>query len=269
MAISGSYDYFKVQAKGARIDLNKYFHDPQVESLHRFRVEIKKIRAVFIQLEDLSGSNQVKKLHQGIKKIFRKAGVIRELQLEKTWLEKHRKFDLLRLMQYEPSLRKADKAFHQNIPKMLDALKKISRKMEGRLIKITQQQTDEYISKKWQSVLRPLLSNIDESHWHETRKGIKQLVYARHWISPDRILQKKVLSIFLSMDKLQNYIGNWHDLDLLAQKLQAIEGKTSGHAILQREQQLALKRLHIEKENLAHKIRTGLSKIKILIHGYK
>lgn len=257
MAVSRSYDYFKIQAKGARKDMGKYFRDPQIEILHLFRVEIKKIRAVFIQLEDISGLKSVKKLHQEVKKIFRKAGEIRELQIEISWLEKHRKFDLLRLMQYDQRLRKADKAFHRNIPKMLAALKKISRKMEGRLIKITQQQTDEYISKKWQSVLRPLLSNIDESHWHETRKGIKQLVYARHWISPDRILHKKVLSIFLSMDKLQNYIGNWHDLDLLAQKLKDIEGETAGHAILQREQQLAIKRLHTEKEILVQRIRNA------------
>ncbi len=268
MAVSGTYAYFKVQAENARNDLDKYFHDPQVEILHQFRVGIKKIRAVLFQLEEISGGKKIKKCHKQIKFIFRKAGEIRELQIETAWLEKHRKFDLLRLMQYETKLRKKNKQFHGAIPLMLDTLKKLSRQVEHRLSLLTQQQTDQYLSKKWQSVLRPLLTNIDESHWHETRKGIKQLVYARNWVSVDTILQKKVKVIFLSLDKLQNAIGSWHDLDLLAQKLQDIGRKTEGHAILQREQQLALKKLYIEKEKLEQGIRARFYNIRILIREY-
>ncbi len=269
MAISGTHDYFKVQAKAAMRELEKYFHDPQVETLHQFRVEIKKIRAVLFHLEEMPEGKSFKKIHQGVKKIFRKAGEIRELQLEIAWLEKHRKFNLLRLMQYESKLRKLDKYFHRKIPFMLDTFKKVYKKTEHRLSMLTQQQTDQYISKKWQAVLHPLLSNIGEIHWHETRKGVKQLVYARHWISADTILQKKVISIFLSLDKLQNAIGNWHDLDLLATKIQGIGRKTEGHTILQREQQLALKKIFLEKGALAKRIRKNVSKTQELILEYK
>lgn len=269
MAISGTYEYFKVQSKSAMKDLEKYFHDPQVEILHQFRVKLKKIRAVFFHLEEMRDQKSVKKIHQDVKKIFRKAGEIRELQLEIAWLEKHRKFNLLRLMQYESKLRKADKYFHNRIPYMLDTFKKVCRKTENRLSKLTQQQTDQYISKKWQVVLLPLLTNIDQKYWHETRKGVKQLVYARHWIATDTILQKKVISIFLSLDKLQNNIGNWHDLDLLAHKIQHIGKKMEGHSILQREQQLALKRLLSEKEGIVKRILINLSKTQKLIRKYK
>lgn len=269
MAISGTHDYFKVQAKVAMQELEKYFHDPQVEILHQFRVELKKIRAVFFHLEEMPEQKPVKKIHRQVKKIFRKAGEIRELQLEMAWLEKHRKFNLLRLMQYESKLSKADKYFHKNIPFMLDTFKKVYRKTEHRLSILTQQQTNQYISKKWQDVLNPLLSNIDEKCWHETRKGVKQLVYARHWINADNILQKKVISIFLSLDKLQNAIGKWHDLDLLASKIQHIRKKMEGHAILQREQQLALKKLLTEKEVIAKRILNNLRKTQELIRKFK
>ena len=269
MAISGTHDYFKVQAKVAMQELDKYYHDPQVEILHQFRVELKKIRAVFFHLEEMQDQKAVKKIHQVVKKIFRKAGEIRELQLEIAWLEKHRKFNLLRLMQYESKLRKSDKYFHRNIPMMLDTFKKVYRKTEHKLSKLTQQQTNEYISKKWQVVLFPLLANVDERCWHETRKGVKQLVYARHWISADTILQKKVISIFLSLDKLQNSIGKWHDLDLLENKIQHIGKKMEGHTILQREQQLALKKLLSDKEAIAKRIQNNLSKTQELIRKYK
>jgi CHAD domain-containing protein len=269
MAISSTYEYFKVQSKSAIKDLEKYFHDPQVEILHQFRVELKKIRAVFFHLEEMPDQKAVKKIHQEVKKIFRKAGQIRELQLEIAWLEKHRKFNLLRLMQYESKLRKSDKYFHKRIPFMLDSFKKACRKTEHKLSKLTQQQTNQYISKKWQDVLLPLLTNIEEKNWHETRKGVKQLVYARHWISADTILHKKVISIFLSLDKLQNSIGKWHDLDLLAHKIQLIDKKMEGHTILQREQQLALKKLLSEKEGIAKRIQKNLSKTQKLIRKYK
>jgi CHAD domain-containing protein len=269
MAISGIQEYFSVQAKTAMKDLDLYFHDPQVEILHQFRVEIKKIRAVFFHLDELSGEKPIKKIHHHVKNIFRKAGKIRELQLEKAWLEKHRKFNLLRLMKYEVKLRKWDKKFHRNIPSILDKFKKENTKIENRLSLITQEQTDFYISQKWQSVLIPLLTNISETHWHETRRGVKQLVYARHWISVDTILQKKVISIFLSLDKLQNSIGSWHDLELLAKKLQRIGEKMEGHTVLQRELQLALDKLLKEKEGLANRIRNTLSKMQKLIREYK
>jgi len=269
MEISGTHDYFKVQAKVAMQELDKYFHDPQVEILHQFRVELKKIRAVFFHLEEMRDQKAVKKIHQDVKKIFRKAGEIRELQLEIAWLEKHRKFNLLRLMQYESKLRKSDKYFHKRIPYMLDTFKKACRKTEHRLSKLSQQQTNQYISKKWQVVLLPLLTNIDEKYWHETRKGVKQLVYARHWINAETILQKKVISIFLSLDKLQNSIGKWHDLDLLENKIQHIGKKMEGHTILQREQQLALKKLLSEKEGIAKRIQNNLSNTQKLIRKYK
>jgi CHAD domain-containing protein len=269
MAISGTHDYFKVQAKIAMQELEKYFHDPQVETLHQFRVEIKKIRAVFFHLEEMPVQKSFKKIHRQIKKIFRKAGEIRELQLEMAWLEKHRKFNLLRLMQYESQLRKSDKYFHKRIPNMLDTFKKACRKTAHKLSTLTQLQTDQYISKKWQAVLLPLLKNIDEKFWHETRKGVKQLVYARHWINADTILQKKVISIFISLDKLQNAIGKWHDLDLLATKIQHLRKNMEGHTILQREQQLAMKKLLTEKEGIAKRIRNNLSKTQDLIRKYK
>jgi hypothetical protein len=97
---------------------------------------------------------------------------------------------------------------------------------------------------------------------------VKQLVYARHWISADTILQKKVISIFLSLDKLQNNIGKWHDLDLLSHKIQHIGKKMEGRTFLQREQQLALRKLLTEKEDIAKRIQNNLSKTQELIRKY-
>lgn len=269
MVLTGTHKYFTVQSKAANKDLDNYFHDPQVEILHQFRVEIKKIRAVFFHLEYLPGWKPVKKNHQQIKNIFNKAGEIRELQIEIAWLMKHRKFNILRLMQYESKLRKSEESFHKKTPSMLDTFKKVCRKMEHRLCVLTQQQTDHYISEKWQFVLKLLLANIDETHWHETRKELKQLIYARKWISEETVLSKKVISIFHSLDKIQNSIGSWHDLDLMAVKLQGIERKIEGNANLQREQQLALKKLLSDKKALARRIHAKLSKVKILIREYK
>ena len=71
MAISGTHEYFKVQAKLAIKELDKYFHEPQVETLHQFRVVLKKIRAVFYHLQEMMQQKAVKKLHRQLKKIYK------------------------------------------------------------------------------------------------------------------------------------------------------------------------------------------------------
>jgi CHAD domain-containing protein len=268
MIVSRTLDFFETQIQSAREDLEKYFLDPQVEVLHRFRVELKKIRSVLFLLEEIKGSNKIKKSHQQVKHIFRKGGEIRELQLEIDWLGRHRKFDLMRLMLYDVKLKKADRSFHHEIPAMLRVLKKISRKTKHSLSVLTQDETNVYISRKWKLVLTAILSDIKESNWHEARKGIKQLVYAWQWIPEYVPLPKQVIKIFKALDKLQNTIGRWHDLDLLGNKLQRIGTKIAGHAILQREQQLALKKLIAEREILSSRIKDAFGKINKMIRDY-
>lgn len=268
MKIARTVDFFEDQYQKAVSHLESYFHDPAVETLHQFRVEVKKIRAVCFQLEQLKDRRKVKKYHHQIRHIFRKGGHIRELQLERAWLSRHRKFNLIRLMAYDANLEKADKSFHMEVPEMLHIFKKARKKLDQYLQLVTQDESDHYVTEQWCVTLQSVLAVTADSAWHETRKKIKQLLYARNWIPSDAVQTAPVKKIFQGLDKLQDLIGQWHDLLVLENKILGIHKKVKGHAILIRELQLAIGKLNIEKENLAVRIRRTLQKIRKQISAY-
>jgi CHAD domain-containing protein len=216
----------------------------------------------------LKGRRKVKKYHHQIRHIFRKAGHIRELQLEMAWLRRHRKFDLIRIMEYDANLKKADKSFHIEVPEMLNMFKKARKKLGKYLQLVTQDESDHYVTEHWCVTLQAVLAVADESAWHETRKKIKQLLYARNWIPSNTVQTAPVKKIFQSLDKLQDLIGRWHDLLVLENKIMGIEKKVKGHAMLIRGHQLAIGRLNLEKENLAERIRRAFLKICTQIKAY-
>lgn len=269
MKAARSVDFFTEQNRKAEADLEKYFHDPDMEILHVFRVEVKKMRAVLFQLEQLAWSKKVKKAHRRLRHIFHKAGHIRELQLEQSWLKRHRKFDLLRLMEYDKNLIKADRSFHTEVPEMLHIFKKIRGKLEQSLMQITQHESDIYVTKKWQETLHAILVVTTASDWHETRKKIKQLLYALNWIPEVIVLSAPVNRIFQALDNLQSLIGQWHDMILLQKKLLLLKKKIKGHAIQIREQQLAIRKLQAEKGALEKDIRSVFRQVRKYIMAYR
>ena len=130
MNVARTLDFFETQMDKASQDLGKYLINPDVEVLHQIRVDLKKIRAVIIQIEKSTGNKKIKKTHRYIKHIFRKGGQIRELQLDLLWLKKHRKFNLIRHMKFDARLKKSGMAFHKEIPVMLHTLGVVRKKME-------------------------------------------------------------------------------------------------------------------------------------------
>ena len=269
MNIARSADFFIGQHQKAVNDLENYFHDPDMEILHEFRVELKKMRAVIFQMEQLAGNKKVRKAHREIRHIFHKAGHIRELQLESAWLHRHRKFNLLRLMEYDKDIKKADRSFHREVPEMIHSFKKVKQRLEKIFPGVTQQKSDLYITAKWQETLKAVLAVETESGWHETRKTIKQLLYARNWIPEAIVLSAPVNRIFLQLDNLQSLIGQWHDLILLEKKLLSLKKKLKGHAMLIREQQLAIRKLQLEKEALAKQVTIAFRKIRKGVMAYR
>ena len=75
------------------IHLNSFLETGDQEELHRFRVQVKKIRAMLSLIEDASGEHAFLKNFKPVKKVFKYAGNIRDahttLQLAHTlWHKK-------------------------------------------------------------------------------------------------------------------------------------------------------------------------------------
>jgi len=59
------------------IHLNSFLETGDQEELHRFRVQVKKIRAMLSLIEDASGEHAFLKNFKPVKKVFKYAGNIR------------------------------------------------------------------------------------------------------------------------------------------------------------------------------------------------
>jgi CHAD domain-containing protein len=268
MIVLNSHDFFEQQYLKVVKGLKKIYEDPEKETVHDFRVDLKKMRSVFFLMEKVSGEKKIKAMHHQIRDIFRKAGHIREMQMEIEWLARHRKFDLIRHLQYYSKLKKSDKSFIRDIPAMLGTFEKVHHKMNQRMYSLTQEQSDNYVKETWQQTLHVIIRVNEVSDWHPTRKKIKQLLYVRNWVPKDAVGTHPVRNIFKSLSKLEQLIGHWHDLELLAAKLNKLDNDISGHIILSRELQMAKRKINVEKENLSVLIHKAFKELTGIIKAY-
>jgi|GEM_PF-3576905 len=269
MIVLNSHDFFEHQYQKVVQGLNYIYEDPDQEIVHDFRVDLKKMRSVFFLMEKVSGEKKIKAMHHQIRDIFRKAGHIREMQMEIEWLARHRKFDLIRHMQYYSKLKKSDKSFIRDIPEILHTFRNIHRKMNQSMLSLTQEQSNNYVKETWQQILRVVIQVNEESDWHPTRKKIKQLLYLRNWVPKVALSSRPVRNIFKSLSNLEQLIGHWHDLEILSTKLNKFDNDISGHIILSRELQMAKGKINMERENLSMLIHKAFKELTGIIKAYR
>jgi CHAD domain-containing protein len=257
--------------------INHLFHDAKKyagkaakdfdeEDIHKMRVEVKKIKAAFHFLQFVDADlkdDELKKL----KKIFREAGELRELQLLTEAIRKFRglqhkddKKSLLDFLKEEE--KKSKKKFHREFQKSgnetLDKLKKVMfRKREI---------TDDDEVRYFQNMLAIILElmgrdSLADEEYHEVRKKLKELKYNLSFAS-DR--SKQIVEDVFSekeLTELEEVLGTWHDQVIIISRLKKIaEEKESLRLFIeeaisrtQRRSRLLLKKIssRFQKKTLA------------------
>ena len=188
------------------------------DKFHRFRVEIKKLNAFLNLISFCSDDFKRKKTFKPFKKLFRQAGKVRELQLEKKILKKYQVDNLL--MDYSETL---------------DRLRVVEKETFFSMLK---RNTASRLKKKFQ-VIVPYVSRIDginsseylteykclfdelQTHQafkphqiHQIRKWLKELRYGC------KILSIKPQNIpVLNKSCLSALLGKWHDYEIIINHL--------------------------------------------------
>lgn len=209
--------YIKDRFKNVRKHLRSYltFQDP--ESIHQYRVECKKIKAIYQLLKYSLPDFEVKNYYQKHRKLYRISGAVRDAQVIRELLLEHKLF--IELPEEETIL------FEKNINRLI---KKISSqidneaKLENQLKKychnITTIQLTQYITSLQLSISDLIKNPTSSESLHEIRKLIKTIKYLSD-IYPE-ILHKKTQSTF---NQLQEQIGSWHDKQVLIDYLEKIQ----------------------------------------------
>jgi len=196
--------------------------DFNIEAIHKMRTSTKRLRALFILIEFLSGKNfKAKKQLKKIRALFRFSGRIREIQIEQqlileyqtqldqdysTYLEylkqrEHR--EIARFLKYLPSHTERESMLKDEKIKMaIDQLKMITIKKPAiDFVKIKENK------------IRELTSKSHSNHRiHSNRTHLKQLYYLfeilTHLIKAEKLLDMTNERI----REIEQYFGEWHDL---------------------------------------------------------
>jgi len=199
--------------------LEDFLKHADQEKLHKFRVQVKKIRALLMLLDVALSQKKLSKNFKPVRKIFKDGGVIREayinIQLSSHYELKNEEF----ILEQVNDMEKAIVSFRENAKKYLKVIKTIHSEIENELESIADEQVNEFYKDQLEQIAVTLSLNQFNDALHEARKKIKTLIYNRKVAA--KALEGNLDLNHNYLDKLQGQIGDWHDTILAMQLFSA------------------------------------------------
>jgi CHAD domain-containing protein len=195
--------------------LKAFLETGDQEQLHRFRVQIKKLKAMLSLFESTSRRYGLLKEFKPVRKIFKYAGNIRDAH---TNLELSARYEL-KNEQFETGqhriIEEGTNEFRLNGKKYLKNIKDTHKLLKKHLPNIDDDLISEYYKKQLERIAGNLTDARFTEEMHDNRKLIKILVYNHKLVS--HALNGSFHFNTEYLDKLQNSIGEWHDNVVAAQ----------------------------------------------------
>lgn len=196
--------------------LKAFVETGEQEELHKFRVQIKKLRAMLRMIEEASADRDLKKDFKPVKEIFKTAGHIREahtnLELSERYHLKNENFETAQQRIIEEgthNFKNSGENFFKNI-------RHAHKKLKKHLHRIGNNRIAQYYQTQLEHISANLAVSGFSEDMHTNRKLIKILVYNRKLAG--KALNGSVKFNTAYLDQLQEAIGKWHD-NLLAEQL--------------------------------------------------
>jgi CHAD domain-containing protein len=188
--------------------LHAYAGSREQESLHKMRVEIKKMRSFLKFVKACSGKDFASDF-KPVKRIFRSAGRIRDAYNSNKMIEDYR-LDLPDLRHRQDEIQHNESAvFLQHADQFVRKAGKAGKSLVGSLHDISEKCVREWIAGQ----LMKIAVNFMTSSMEEFHKGRKKIKNIQHVISllPRKLATKVALNEEY-LDQLQDRIGKWHDV---------------------------------------------------------
>lgn len=206
--------YFDKEWKEMRASLKSYFKKEEQADLHRFRVQVKKIRA-FLALSDSAKHHpKLTRYFNPVKRIFKKAGEIRNAHINQELGKIHQMGNSAFMSNQSELQRGASEKFKSKKVEYLEKLKKAHKAIKDKIQSIN----NVHISLFYQNQLHQIAGYLNDLKFnddlHANRKQVKILLY-------NHKLTHTALNLSFNesyMEQVQTAIGNWHD-HILAMEL--------------------------------------------------
>lgn len=237
--INSSSNKAVVKKKEAQKELNKRFkkmYKPvknfvetvDQDALHQFRVQVKKLKAMLILCSAESKNRNLLKDFKPVKKVFKKAGEIRNAHINLKLAEKYQLDDAAFKKQQQKALDESIEKFRSKAKKNLKSLKKAHFVLQNNLHRLHNKTIHSFYQEKLVAIDAFFSSPEFNDELHNTRKNIKLLLYNQKTAA--KAIQNKIAFNADYLDNLQNAIGEWHDHNLAIETL-AGTGKDESEAI--------------------------------------
>jgi len=207
--------YFHKEWKQMNNHLEAFLATGDQEQLHKFRVQIKKLRAMLNLVEHTSHQPRLLREFKPVRKIFKYAGNIRDAYTNLLLSERYQ----LKNEAFETGQQKiiADGIveFQLHGKKYLKSLKNSYKLLKKQLPKVDDDAIADFYKNQLEDIAAKLQGGNFDDEMHDNRKLLKILVYNQ------RLAGSALGSLHLNagyLDKLQKAIGDWHD-NIVAAKL--------------------------------------------------
>lgn len=247
--------YYKDLSKKINKRLKKSAAKFDEEDYHKLRVSIKKLKALLLVVEFCNQDFKSKKYLKPAEKVFNQAGIIREFQIEQSFLKENKNYSVHHyLTDLEKKIKKGKQIFTALLNTDLKREFRKSLKDIRPFIKnISEEEVNAFIIKQSHE-LNDLSQQkfLNTKQVHELRKKIKVDFYAR------KALNLHGLNNFDEENNFQELLGQWHDCRMMNNHL---EKNIVKEKINQKELKELLeidKEILCEGENLFGKINTGI-----------
>lgn len=205
-----------LRKRKATIDfiLRKPSENYQPNTFHKLRVEIKKLNSIFDLINCCASNFRRKATYKPYKIIFRKAGKVRDLQIEDEMLKNY--FEKKYIKDYRKILKtlrlKAEKDFFSLLNKKI--MRKLNKKHQSiipHLREIDNKKIAIYLEKKENQIKELLYREINQTEQiHQLRKELKVLNYNKAITSKEK---------HSTQDVLPELLGKWHDCQVMIKHL--------------------------------------------------
>ncbi len=189
--------------------LKAFLETGDQEDLHKFRVQIKKLKAMLNLFESTSDYHRLMKHFKPVRKIFKTAGQIRDahtnLQLGEQYELKNELFENGQQLIIEQGTNE----FRQKRKEIVKTIKNAHKELKKQLFSVHNKSITDFYKKQLELIAVNFTVSGFTEDMHTNRKLIKILVY-NHKIA-DKALNGSLPFNAEYLDKLQDAIGKWHD----------------------------------------------------------
>lgn len=203
-------------------NFNMVLENFNMEAIHKMRTSTKRLRALFILVEYLSaGKFKARKQLRKIRTLFKYAGRIREIQIEKQLAMTYEltlKEDFPEYLDYLNTRENREiKRFQGYLPRQLkrenilndSKLNKTLDHLEGDNLK---EHAAKFVLRKEKRIRKNISRPPSNKRIHENRTHLKQLYYLFDILS-DLTGETLILGLtFERLREIEQYFGEWHDL---------------------------------------------------------